>query len=296
MTHTIRVVPGQPGMPDNPGLDSLGQLSGMIGQAASMAGGGVALPGLNSLGSSISSLASTFTGGAGGSSASAIVTAGTAMASSNMAGMAGLVSTMQSALSSLTSALGAGSFSQAQHTHVLDAAKGILSSAFQGQHKTTWDQNGVTHSSSSNVTSTAPMLPHNGNTLMSDLLNVTKPISAPAFNVVSDERIKSNIADYASPLDRLMQARVRTFDKHLVAVDADGIGSLHPDAPKPSFGFIAQEIQEIFPELVTEDGITAFLTVEEGKVGIIALAALQEFVIEQRREIAELKRQLKEKA
>lgn len=292
MTIKYRIVPGD--MPDNPGLGSLNQLSGMIGAAAALAGGGVGLPGLNSLGSSISSLASTMTGGAGGTFASSIASLGTSMASGGTAAMPGLVAGMQSALSGLTSALGAGNFAQEVHTHVLDATMGILASAFQGQHKTTWDQQGVTHTSTSKVTSTAPMLPHNGNTLMSDLLNVTKAISAPAFNVVSDARIKSNVKDYPAALDRLMQVKVRSFDKHLVAVDGDGNGSLHPDRPKPSFGFIAQEIEQVFPELVTEDGITGFLTVEEGKVGIIVLAALQEFIIEYRREIADLKRRLDE--
>ncbi|MBR0693687.1 tail fiber domain-containing protein [Bradyrhizobium lablabi] len=293
MTHKIRIVPSQPETPDNPGLDSLNQLSGMIQQAAGLSGAGVGLPGLNSLGSSISSLASSFTGGAGGTFASAIATAGTSMMSASAGAMAGLVSSMQSALSSLTGALGAGLFAQAIHTHVLDAKDGILASAFQGQHKTTWDNNGVTHTSSQAVTTTAPQLPHNGNLLASDNLILTKVMTALSYVTTSDARLKSDIKDLPPVLDKAMKIKVKTFRKRFVRTNERGEHSIHEDGVR-SMGVIAQEYQKHFPELVHRT--TDFLGVEESKIGIIALVALQEFVEEQRREIAELKRQLKAKA
>jgi hypothetical protein len=278
--------------------DIASQLSGMIAQASGLANAGVGLPGLNAMGSQISSLASTITSGPGATSASQIASLGTMMATAPMSSMASLTSQMTSLASQLTSQLNPGGLlAQVLHTHILDKLKGVVASAFQGLHTTTWDNNGVTHTSPAAVTLTAPQLPHNGNILGSDNLTLTKALTAAAVGTSSDERLKTNIQAFPPVLDRVMAAEVKTFDKHFIAtdvVDGAAVHSVH-DEYFPSFGFIAQALRKIFPELVTGDEATGFLSVDEGKVGIVALAALQEFVEETRREISDLKRRLGDK-
>lgn len=268
----------------------------MIGQAAGLSGPGVGLPGLNSLGTSISSLAtsiSSATTGAAATAATSIAASGTSMASASMGSMAALVTSMQTQLTALSTALGIGSLSQTIHSLVKDATKGVIMSAFQGQHKTTWDNNGVTHSSPANVTLTAPNLPFNGAGLFSNTVVATQGMTATAFTVSSDERLKSGIRDIDPMLDRLMTTEVKRFHKKGVAYDKDANQSIHEDGVE-SFGFIAQKLKKTFPELVHGDEAKEFLSVNEGGVAIVTWVSLQEFVREMRAEIAELKKRLGE--
>jgi hypothetical protein len=189
---------------------------------------------------------------------------------------------------------------QATHEHINDIMNGITHNAFSGQHSTTWNMSGITHSSA--VANIFNSIAHkfNGNMLNSDQQTSTKTIFAPAFTVTSDENLKVNIAHYSMTLDRAMQLEAKTFDKYYVAIDANGKAALHTDAPKPSFGYIAQHVQKICPELVSKDEVTGFLGVDESKIGIIAMHVLHEFVTEtrsemaaMRAEIAALKKQIK---
>lgn len=157
------------------------QLSGLVAQASSLANSGTGLPGLNNIGTYISSLAAGLTGSAA-SLATQISALGSQMSSGGQSGMSAIVSQLTSWPSQLSGLLNIGSLSQVLHSHVIDKMKGIKASAFQGQHTTTWDQNGVTHQSSAAVTSTAPNIPHNGNTQVSDNLNVTKIVTASAYD------------------------------------------------------------------------------------------------------------------
>ena len=190
---------------------------------------------------------------------------------------------------SLSGSQSSGSSPQVIHHTTHDLNKGVTTGAFQDQHKTTWDQNGITHSSSSNVTSTAPNIPHNGNTQVSQNLTVTQGITAQSYATSSDVRLKTNITEFASVLDRVMAMKVKRFDKRGIATDENGKQSISPEPAEPTFGFIAQELREVFPELVNGDEAEEFLTVSESKVGIVLLAAFQEFVNEMRRELAWIK-------
>jgi hypothetical protein len=270
------------------------QLSGLIGQAGGLINGGVGLPGINSLGSLISSVASSISSSNSGTNissfANTIAGLGSQMASGTMAGMSSLLSSMQSSLSSLLGAMNPGGLlANVLHVIQLDAGKGILSSAFQGQHTTTWDQNGVTHTSSTAVTSTAPMLPHNGKTLVSDTLNVTRGIFGQSFSMLSDEALKSNIEDHEPVLERVMRLKLKTFD--IKDVDWE-TGEALPHEPRRSLGYIAQHVQEIFPQLVKREG--KFLSLESDKFAPIMIAAFQEYVAESRAEIAALKQEIAE--
>lgn len=294
ITHQIvNQDPNGSSAPPLPGGDVLSQLSGLIGQAQGLVGGsggigggtGVGLPGLQSIGSTIAGLTSSITA-AGGTTAiaGAITSLGTQMSTGLMSGMSGLLSGLTSQLSSLTSLLNpAGLLSQALHIHLLDKAQGILHSAFQGQHTVKLGSGGIDITSAIKVAHTAPMLPHNGLTLISDALQVTKGIFGQSFSMLSDRRLKRKIKDHPRVLDKVMALKLKTFD--MQSMDWEKEEAL--PGYRPSFGLIAQEVQEVFPEVV-KDG--KFLTIEESKIGLLLLAAFQEFVTETRQQLAEMKK------
>lgn len=291
-TQTNQVTQGQGSPPGGGGLGDIGsQLSGMIGQLSAFASASVGLPAITSIGSQLSSTdMSSAISGAGGSSdiATQISSIGSQISQlTSITGLSSLVTSLSTQLSNLTSMLGSGA--QVLHMHVLDRTKGITTSAFQSQHTTTWDQNGITHSSSTAVTSQAPKIPHNGLILGSDGFTLSGQMTALGFTTSSDAKLKSNVKDYVAPLDRVMQIKVKTFDKRRLVIDG-GKARIHGDPPKPSMGVIAQEFEQLFPELVGDcDG---FKTVNENGIAFITLDSLQQFVREMRAEIADLKKQL----
>jgi hypothetical protein len=101
--------------------------------------------------------------------------------------------------------------------------------------------------------------------------NVTFSADVIAY---SDIRLKKNIRDIDNALERVMKTRGVIYDR----VDTD---------EKNTFGFIAQELEEIFPELVT--------TNQNGIKGVKyqnAVAVLFEAVKEQQKQIDGLKKQV----
>jgi phage baseplate assembly protein gpV len=263
----------------------LNALSGMVTQAQSLVTAGAGLPGIQGIGSQIAGMASQITS-AGGSTAiaSSITALGTSMASSLMGGMSGLLSGLMSHLSSLTSMLNPGGMlSQALHSHIIDAANGILHSAFQGKHTVKLGSDGVSVTSIAKVTSTAPQIPHNGQVYNSDNTYTTGSDLAAAFPLISDARLKSNINDHPSVLDKIMSLQLKTFDVKKVDWQA---GEIHSDPPRSSLGLLAQDVQALFPEIVHGD---KFLAIEESKIGVLLMAAFQEFVIETREAITKIK-------
>jgi hypothetical protein len=90
----------------------------------------------------------------------------------------------------------------------------------------------------------------------------------------SDIRLKKNIRDIDNALERLMKTRGVLYDR----VDTDEVNT---------FGFIAQELEEVFPELVT--------TNQNGIKGVKyqnAVAVLFEALKEQQEQINDLKKQV----
>jgi len=61
-----------------------------------------------------------------------------------------------------------------------------------------------------------------------------------AYNTSSDQRLKSNIRNTSVGLQKILNVRVRDFEWN--------------DSDEVSTGFIAQELWEIFPEVVTVGG------------------------------------------
>lgn len=286
MTITHQIKSGTAAPP--PGGDIASQLSGLIGQAQALLSSGVGLPGIQGIGSQIAGMASAITG-AGGTAdiASAITGLGSQMSSGSMSQMSGLLSSLTGQLSSLTSML-PGGLSKILHTHVLDKDKGILHSAFEGKHTVKLGSGGIDVNSTSKVAHTAPMLPHNGTTLVSDALNVTKGITGASFGMLSDARLKTNIADLGSVLDKVLALKVKTFDVKAFDFETEEV---LPSDPTPSLGLIAQELQKLFPNLV-RDG--KFLSIDYDKLVMVLLAAFIEFASATKIEMEEIREHIAE--
>ena len=270
------------------GISSL--MSGLTSQISSRVGAGAGLPGINSLASSLQTLAGQVSTAPGTSqamnsiAASIMPLASSLSSASSMSGLSTIMTQLQPLISQFSGMAGGGA-SNVIHSHVLDMLKGILHGAFQNQHTTTWDQSGVTHTSNAKVTSTAPQIPHNGQVYNSNNTFTTQNDFAAAFPLISDARLKTNIADLPDVLDKLLAIKIKTFDKRKIAYSEKGETSIHGDPPTPSLGAIAQDVGELFPSLVHDAG-GGFLAIDVGGLAFLAIKALQE----QQQQIDELRR------
>jgi len=102
-------------------------------------------------------------------------------------------------------------------------------------------------------------------------------VTAKRFLYVSDQNLKDNIVDVRSPLERTKRL--------------DGVSFEWRDGDVKDFGFIAQEVEKHFPELVYKDSIRGNLSVDYAKL----TGVLVEAVKEQQQQIVELREQLKRK-
>jgi hypothetical protein len=264
-------------------------LGGMLGGSGGGGGGGGSGNDISGVLSALTSLISKGKGGGGGGGIIGKLTG--LLGGSGLGSLMGLTGLMGNALQQvlhyhkLDRKAGAklGVF-QEQHTTTWDK-NGIKVAAFRDQHKTTWDQNGVTHTSGTQVTSTAPKIPHIGQVFNSQDTFTTGKDFASAFPLISDRRLKTNVKDAPSLLDKVMGLKVKTFDKHFVTYGLDGTQAIDKQAPEPSIGLIAQELRGVFPDLVHGNEKTGYLSIDSSAVGVLVLAAFQEFVAETRREI-----------
>ena len=105
-------------------------------------------------------------------------------------------------------------------------------------------------------------------TLSSSGIQVSGIVTATDFNSTSDISLKDNIQTIVNPLDKIIKLNGVTFN--------------WKENQKPSIGVIAQELQEVLPELVTQGNIK---TVNyNGIIGVLI-----EAVKEQQKQIEELK-------
>lgn len=107
------------------------------------------------------------------------------------------------------------------------------------------------------------------------------------WDVASDRKLKKDIVDAEPMLERAMQVQVRRFRWKDATEEA-----------KPTMGVIAQELQPLFPDLVSEqtDPISkeTNLAVGYSDFGLIAVKAIQELKQQHDAEVADLKAQLAE--
>jgi hypothetical protein len=107
----------------------------------------------------------------------------------------------------------------------------------------------------------------------SDLSNVSNVgvLTATDFNSTSDISLKENIKTIENPLSKVMQLNGVSFD--------------WKETQQPSMGIIAQELEEVFPELVRSGDIKSVNY--NGLIGVLI-----EAVKEQQKQIEELKKQI----
>ncbi len=103
----------------------------------------------------------------------------------------------------------------------------------------------------------------------------------------SDRKLKKDIVDAEPMLERALKVRVRNFRWKTSEADS-----------RPMLGVIAQELEPLFPEMVTEnedpDSKENWLSVGYGHFAIIAIKAVQELKKQHDSEIADLKAQMTE--
>lgn len=110
-----------------------------------------------------------------------------------------------------------------------------------------------------------------GTTSTTYKLTVGGDVGATAFNYTSDRSLKKNIKTISNPVDKIMNLR--------------GVSFNWKDNGQASLGLIAQEVEKVFPELVTGDGLKS---VQYGNL----VAPLIEAVKEQQREIELLNKRI----
>ncbi len=84
------------------------------------------------------------------------------------------------------------------------------------------------------------------------------------FTQGSDKRFKKNIQRYKVDLDKfnlLLPTQYSISDSLILAKKYPG-QKIKPYTCDNSLGFIAQEVEEIFPNLVVEDSVTGFLSIK----------------------------------
>ena len=123
----------------------------------------------------------------------------------------------------------------------------------------------------------------NGNTLsVSGSIESSGNITAFAS---SDERLKENIVQIPNSLDKIKQIKGVLFNWK------EGYGKVHPYGENKDVGVIAQEVQQILPEIVKENVHNQFLGVRYEKLTPLLLEAIKELS----KKVEELEKKLKDK-
>jgi hypothetical protein len=79
------------------------------------------------------------------------------------------------------------------------------------------------------------------------VLYATVPWVGPSFNATSDARLKTNVRQLEGALDKLERIRGVAFEW----AEAESPSALADVPGKPSIGVVAQEVEEVFPEVVS---------------------------------------------
>lgn len=102
-------------------------------------------------------------------------------------------------------------------------------------------------------------------------LEIAGNVKATAFLYSSDERLKKNVQPLGNELDKVLLLKPVLFNWRY----DDG----------SDVGFIAQEVEKIFPEVVRTNSITNLKSIDYSKLTVFLVKALQE----QQKEIEQLK-------
>ncbi|KHD88270.1 MAG: hypothetical protein OM95_08925 [Bdellovibrio sp. ArHS] len=121
------------------------------------------------------------------------------------------------------------------------------------------------------------------------LLDVNGIVVATSYMYRSDLRLKENIREIPDPLERTLKLRGVVFDWK---------NQDHMDKGTDQLGFIAQEVERVFPEAVSTHPATDIKSVAYGNLIAPLIEAMkdqQKIIDQQQREIAEIKNVLKSK-
>ena len=111
-----------------------------------------------------------------------------------------------------------------------------------------------------------------GTTIPSTALQVSGTITCVDVNSTSDINLKENIHQIKNPLDKVIQI--------------NGVGFRWKDSKEEAIGVIAQDIEQVIPELVKISNGTKTVNYN-GLVGVLI-----EAIKEQQRQIEDLKKQI----
>ncbi len=102
-----------------------------------------------------------------------------------------------------------------------------------------------------------------------------------AWTVSSDERLKTNITTIENALDKVEKLR--------------GVNFEWKNNNKTDIGFIAQEVKDVVPEIVSEDGLNGYYTMETSQITAVLVEAMKEQqkqIEAQQKEISQLKEEI----
>jgi hypothetical protein len=91
-------------------------------------------------------------------------------------------------------------------------------------------------------------------------------MTADTISINSDQRLKDNIVDCTSKLDDLNKLKVRNFNWRKKDSETDQIVHSDEKAGKKYIGLIAQEVESVFPSLVSDHIVVDAIKDEEGSV------------------------------
>ncbi|MCL2328643.1 MAG: tail fiber domain-containing protein [Bacteroidetes bacterium] len=102
----------------------------------------------------------------------------------------------------------------------------------------------------------------------SDLI-VNQKLFVSGAQITSDERLKSDIKPLTKEIDKLYQLQGKSYKKAAIVIDAPDSLSIALRAENKQaivkdvaeFGYLAQELKEVFPELVSMDSTTGYYAV-----------------------------------
>ena len=113
-------------------------------------------------------------------------------------------------------------------------------------------------------------------------------IKGLSFISTSDKRVKQNISPFSGALSKVMLLSPKTY-----FYNAQAFPRFEAEKDKPQIGFIAQEVEAIFPEMVTTDGDEVGLKgVRYGQLTAVLVQAIKEqqgMIEELQKEVKKLK-------
>jgi len=138
-----------------------------------------------------------------------------------------------------------------------------------------------------------------GKIFVNDDIYATLDVYARYVKLTSDERLKSDIKPLDKEMDKLYQLQGKSYKKAAVVVELQDSLSIalraenkrEPIEDIAEFGYLAQELKEVFPELVSMDSTTGYYAVNY--IGLIPV--IIEALKDQRKTIETLQTEVKPK-